>query len=429
MTDSTDIGLPGGSAGFRDPAALAAEAARVYDICAGCRRCYNLCPSFTHLLDTIDDHDGEVRALTPEEDRRAIDLCFGCKLCYPHCPYTPPHRWGVDFPQLMQRARVIRADREGIPLRDRVLGNPELLGRVGSALPRLANWANRNRVLRWGMERALGIDRRRRLPRYARRFSRWFRRQRPPSGLGGSGRVALFYTTPVEFNAPDIGVAAVQVLWRNRIEVSCPEQVCCGMPALDGGDIVGATRRARRNLESLGRAVAAGYDVVVPGPSCSRMLKQEYPGLVPGPATERVVARVHDLGQYLVKLHAEGRLDRTFAAPLGRVAYHAPCHLRVQEIGFKARDVLLLVPGTTVDVLERCTGMDGTWGFKREFYGASLAVARPLLRDLEAVRPDVVVSDCPLAALQIEQARGARVYHPVEALLAAYEGRTLDSTA
>src|SRR5207249_1991788 len=82
-------------------------------------------------------------------------------------------------------------------------------------------------------------------------------------------------------------------------------------------------------------------------------------------------------------------------------AYHAPCHLRVQEIGFKARDVLLLVPGTTVDVLERCTGMDGTWGFKREFYDASLAVARPLLRDLEAVRPDVVVSDCPLAALPI----------------------------
>ena len=429
MTDSTDIGPPGGSAGFRDPAALAAEAARVYDICAGCRRCYNLCPSFTHLLDTIDGHDGEVRALTPEEDRRAIDLCFGCKLCYPHCPYTPPHRWGVDFPQLMQRARVIRADREGIPLRDRVLGNPELLGRVGSAFPRLANWANRNRVLRWGMEKALGIDRRRRLPRYGRRFSRWFRRQRPPSGLGVSGRVALFYTTPVEFNAPDIGVATVQVLWRNGVEVSCPEQVCCGMPALDGGDVAGATRRARRNLESLGRAVAAGYDVVVPGPTCSRMLKQEYPGLVPGPATERVVARVHDLGQYLVKLHAEGKLDRRFAAPLGRVAYHAPCHLRVQEIGLKARDVLLLVPGTTVDVLERCTGMDGTWGFKREFYGASLAVARPLLRDLEAVRPDVVVSDCPLAALQIEQARGARVYHPVEALLAAYEGRTLDSTA
>ena len=429
MSDSTDIESPGGAPGFRDPAALATESARVYDICAGCRRCYNLCPSFTHLLDAIDGHDGEIQGLSPEEDRRTVDLCFGCKLCYPLCPYTPPHRWAVDFPLLMQRATIVRADREGISLRDRVLGNPELLGRLGSAFARVANWANRNRVLRWGMEKALGVDRRRRLPRYGRRFSRWFRRQAPPSGVGRSGRVALFYTTPVEFNAPGIGVAAVRVLWRSGVEVACPPQVCCGMPALDGGDVAGATRRARRNLESLGRAVAAGYDVVVPGPTCSRMLKHEYPRLVPGPATEQVVARVHDLSEYLVKLHGEGKLDRMFAAPLGRVAYHAPCHLRVQEIGFKARDVLLLVPGTTVGVLERCTGMDGTWGFKSEFYDASLAVARPLLRDLEAMGPDLVVSDCPLAALQIEQARGGRVYHPVEALLAAYEGRALGSEA
>jgi glycerol-3-phosphate dehydrogenase subunit C len=107
------------------------------------------------------------------------------------------------------------------------------------------------------------------------------------------------------------------------------------------------------------------------------------------------------------------------------VAYHAPCHLRVQEIGFKSRDLLRLVPGTTVEMLERCTGMDGTWGFKREFYEASCRVARPLLRDLESADPDLVVSDCPLAALALEEARGGRVHHPVEALLAAYEGRSL----
>ena len=425
MTGATDIGSPP----FGDAADLAAETARIYDICAGCRRCYNLCPSFTHLLDTIDEHDGDIAALSVEEDRRTVDLCFGCKLCYPLCPYTPPHRWAVDFPLLMQRARVARADREGVAFRDRVLGNTELLGRIGSAVPAVSNWVNRNRAVRWVMEKTLGVDRRRRLPRYTRRFSRWFRRQTPPAGVGRSGRVALFYTTPVEFTGADVGIAAVRVLWRSGVEVRCPEQVCCGMPALDGGDVAGATRRARRNLESLGRAVDAGCDIVVPGPTCSRMLKQDYPRLLPGAETERVVARVHDLGQYLVKLHVEGKLEQSFATSLGRVAYHAPCHLRVQEIGFKARDLLRLVPGTTVEVLERCTGMDGTWGFKREFYDASLAVARPLLRDVDALDPDVVVSDCPLAALQIEQARGARVYHPVEALLAAYEGRTLDSTA
>ena len=424
MTGATDIGSPP----FGDAANLAAETARIYDICAGCRRCYNLCPSFTHLLDTIDEHDGDIAALSVEEDRRTVDLCFGCKLCYPLCPYTPPHRWAVDFPLLMQQARVARADREGVAFRDRVLGNAELLGRIGSAVPAVSNWVNQNRAVRWAMEKTLGVDRRRRLPRYTRRFSRWFRRQTPPAGVGRSGRVALFYTTPVEFTGADVGIAAVRVLWRSGVEVRCPEQVCCGMPALDGGDVAGATRRARRNLETLGRAVDAGCDIVVPGPTCSRMLKQEYPRLLPGAETERVVARVHDLGQYLVKLHVEGKLEQSFATSLGRVAYHAPCHLRVQEIGFKARDLLRLVPGTTVEVLERCTGMDGTWGFKREFYDASLAVARPLLRDVDALDPDAVVPDCPLAALQIEQARGRRVYHPVEALLAAYEGRALART-
>ncbi len=410
---------------WTDPAALTAEAQRVYDICAGCRRCYNLCPSFTTLLDTIDErHDGEA-TLTPAEDRRVVDQCFSCQLCYPHCPYTPPHRWAVDFPRLMLRSRVARAETEGVPLRERVLGNPELLGRLASRMPWLANQANRNRLFRRLLERWLGIDRRRRLPAYGPRFSAWFRRQGAPPGVGRNGSVALFVTTPVEFNTPDAGRAAVRVLWRNAVDVACPEQVCCGMPALDAGDVPGARRRARFNVARLGAAIDAGRDVVVPGPTCSRMLKQEYPRLLPGAETERVAAHVFDLAEYLMRLHAAGTLVREFRAGLGRVAYHAPCHLRVQEIGFKARDLLRLVPETSVEVLERCTGMDGTWGFKREFFDDSVKIARPLLRDLDAAAPAVIVSDCPLAALQLEQQRGQRVYHPVEALDAAYEGRTL----
>jgi glycerol-3-phosphate dehydrogenase subunit C len=420
-----ETGRESGAPEASDPAALAVEAQRVYDICAGCRRCYNLCPSFTTLLDTIDEqHDGEA-ALTAVEERRVVDLCFSCQLCYPHCPYTPPHRWAVDFPRLMLHARVARTRFEGLALRERLLGDPERLGRVASRVPALANWANRNRVFRWLAERWLGIDRRRRLPTYARPFSAWFRRQSPPAGVGRNGRVALFYTTPVEFNTPETGRATVRVLWRSGVDVACPEQVCCGMPALDAGDIAGATRRARFNVEQLGRMVDDGRDIVVPGPTCSRMLKQEYPRLVPGPATERVVGRVFDIAEWLVRLHGGGKLDRGFRSSLGRVGYHAPCHLRVQEIGFKSRDLLRLVPDTSIEVLERCTGMDGTWGFKHEFYDASVAVARPLLRDLEQLAPTLLVSDCPLAALQLEQQRGQRVYHPIEALDAAYDGRTL----
>src|SRR5947199_35421 len=105
-----------------------------------------------NLKSAIDGHDGDITALSIEEDRRTVDLCFGCKLCYPLCPYTPPHRWAVDFPLLMQQARVARADREGVAFRDRVLGNAELLGRIGSAVPAVSNWVNQNRAVRWAME-------------------------------------------------------------------------------------------------------------------------------------------------------------------------------------------------------------------------------------------------------------------------------------
>lgn len=410
---------------FSDPEfaahpALAAEAERVYDICAGCRRCYHLCPSFGYLLDTIDTHEGEARALTEAEQRRVVELCYGCQLCYPHCPYTPPHRWEVDFPRLMLRAKLARSQQEGLRLRDRLLANPELLGRVASRVPRLANWANRNRLGRWVLERTLGIDRRRRLPEYTPRFSRWLRAQRPPADLGSGGRVALFYTTSVEFNGLGVGQAAVRILWRSRVDVSCPAQVCCGMPALDSGDLKGALARARANVRSLAAEVEQGREIVVPGPTCSRMIKQEYPRMVPGEASRRVAEHTFDLCEYLMRLANDGKLDRNFRRPLGTVAYHAPCHLRVQEIGFKTKELLELVPGTRVVTVERCSGMDGTWGLKREYYELSKGVAAPLLRELEAADAALVVSDCQLAGLQIAELTGARVYHPLEALDLAY---------
>src|SRR5262249_59998063 len=171
-----------------------------------------------------------------------------------------------------------------------------------------------------------------------------------------------------------------------------PPQRCGGRRPPDAADVPAAVRRARFNIESLGRAIDAGYEIVVPGPTCSRMLKQEYPLLVPGAAAERVAAHVFDLGEYLTGLHVAGQLDQRFGAGLGRVAYHAPCHLRVQEIGFKARDLLRLVPDTSVEVLERCTGMDGTWGFKQEFFDESLRVPRPLVRELVEIAPSLIVS-------------------------------------
>ncbi|MFQ5903807.1 MAG: heterodisulfide reductase-related iron-sulfur binding cluster, partial [Candidatus Binatia bacterium] len=214
--------------------------------------------------------------------------------------------------------------------------------------------------------------------------------------------------------------ACVEVLEKNGIRVACPEQRCCGMPFLDGGDIEATKNSARANVDSLHALVREGYDVVVPGPTCSYMLKREYPMLLKGDAGQGVAARTFDICEYLMGLHSGGRLDTSFVRGMGRVAYQIPCHLRAQNIGYKSRDLMQLIPDTTVHLIEKCSAIDGTWGLKQQYYDLSMKVAEPLLREIRESRPDWTASDCPLARLQIKQGVGERPLHPVQVLQMAY---------
>lgn len=411
------------SKSFWDESQVEGELKRVFDICNGCRRCYNLCPSFNDLFSRLDRDsvDGEAEKLGPSDLRSVTDLCYQCKLCFNNCPYTPPHRWDVDFPRLMLRSKAVQVKREGSSLQDRFLGQTDLIGRLGTLLAPLANWANRNRLNRWILEKVLGIHRDRILPTYASEtFLRWFD-SRPQKNIpGGDKKVALFYTCSVNYNEPEIGQACVRVLEKNGIRVVCPEQRCCGMPFLDGGDIKATKKSAKANVESLNSLIQQGYDVVVPGPTCSYMLKREYPFLLKDDAAEKVAAKTFDICEYLMVLHGEGRLDTRFVKEGGRVAYQIPCHLRAQNIGYKSRDLLRLIPGTTVHLIEKCSAIDGTWGLKRQYYDLSLQVAEPLLREIRESRPDVTASDCPLAALQVKQGLGQKPLHPIQLVERAY---------
>jgi len=399
------------------------ELKRVFDICNGCRRCYNLCPSFNDLFTRLDGEsvDGDAEKLNAGDLRSVTDLCYQCKLCFNHCPYTPPHRWEVDFPRLLVRSKVVQVKGEGQSVEDRFLGQVDPIGRLGCRFAPLANWALRNRFIRWLMEKTVGIHRERILPAYAAEsFRRWFDGRTTRGSTNGNKKVALFYTCTVNFHQPDVGKAAVRVLEKNGIQVACPEQRCCGMPFLDGGDIDATTKSAKANIDSLHALVREGYDIVVPGPTCSYMLKREYPLLVKDGAAQEVAARTFDICEYLMALHGEGKLDTRFVRGAGRVAYQIPCHLRAQNIGYKSRDLMQLIPDTSVHLMEKCAAIDGTWGLKEKYYDLSRKVAEPLLREIRESRPDVTVSDCPLAGLQIEQGTGQRPLHPVQVLQTAY---------
>jgi Fe-S oxidoreductase len=254
-------------------------------------------------------------------------------------------------------------------------------------------------------------------------FSRWFdQRKRPASAASAPAadkRVALFATCSVEYNDPGTGRAAVAVLEKNGVDVTVPAQRCCGMPYLDGGAVKEAKALIADNVASLARAVREGREIVVPGPTCSYMLKQEYPWL-DGSADANLVARsTRDLFEYLAGLHAEGRLDTRFPNAPGKIAYQLPCHLRAQNMGTRSADVLRLT-GATVETIQRCSAVDGTWGMKKEFFELSMKVAEPLFKGIEAAAPDRVATDCPLAALQINQGTGRSAQHPIRILADAY---------
>jgi Fe-S oxidoreductase len=425
MSDDPALDLK--KAEFWDLGRVDGELRRVYDICAGCRRCLPLCPSFKVLFDRLDVEavDGDVDKLPGADVKEVVDLCYQCKLCFNHCPYTPPHRWAVDFPRLMLRARAAEARKNGVSLQDRMLGNVALVGKLGSWTAPLSNWMNGWAVHRAFMHAVTGIHRARRLPKFHRpTFSSWFKSTAKPAAAEGgrtvTRKVALFATCTVEYNAPAIGRAAVRVLERNGVDVAVPAQRCCGMPYLDGGAVDECRALVRDNVRTLAAAVREGREIVSPGPTCSYMLKQEYPWLDGSEDARLVAANTRDLFEYLARLHAEGALDTRFTRSVGAVTYHVPCHLRAQNIGTKSADVLRAIPGTTVDVVERCSAVDGTWGFKTQYFDLSMKVAQPLFDAVRAGGTSTIATDCPLAALQIAQGTGIEPRHPIQVLAHAY---------
>ncbi len=418
---------------YWDEAELDRELRRVFDVCHTCRMCFSYCPSFPSLFDAIDRHEergeGEVDALTAEEIVPVVDQCWQCKLCYVKCPYTPPHKFAVDFPRLLMRAKLVKTRRDGVRFRERVLGDPDRLGRLNTGrLAAFANWANRQPLFRRAMEKLLGIHRKRQLPSFARTtFARWFDGHvAAAASAAGQPRAAaptplvLFASCSVDYNYPQVGVAAVQVLEHNGKSIERPDVVCCGLPALDGGDLDTAIKRVEQNVKTLLPLVRQGKPIVVLAPSCGLMMKQEWPQLMPTEECKEVAAATMDIGEYLLKEKAAGRLDVNFTAPQGSIAYHVPCHLRAQNIGQPFRAILGGVPGTTIEPIEQCSAFDGTWGMKTEFYETSRRCAGKLCGAIKSANANRVISDCMLAGLNVAEETGTAPSHPIEVMRDAY---------
>ena len=413
----------------------------------------------------------------PGELRQLVDRCHFCALC--PCPNI--------------RADIIRAKtafvaREGLPLGVRAIVDVERAAKICGALPALANTLLKHPGTGEVVKRCLGIHPDRRMPEVPNRsFRDWVRQDRLDQEPKGSysRKVAYFSGCTAGFLFPEVGIAAVKVLRQNGIGVWFPKQACCGMPAFLEGDRRRTLELAGRNLETLTDAVRRGYDVLCSCPTCSFMLRslmgegayysEQYQSsvgadkrhiLVPTkqdysiPSQERrfekfdrviyqkilrdegyfsaldplkrisLLERTFDLGEYLINLHTSKELNPRAGAIRRRILYFAPCHQREQEFGQPYPDILRLIPGLEVEMLQGnlyCCGMGGLMGFKRQFHEASVDISKRLVTRIQEINPEAIATDCLSCRLQLKHLLPYPVLHPVEILDEAYEA-TLTGT-
>ena len=418
---------------YLDEADVREELTRVYDLCHGCRLCFKYCTSFPTLFSFVDQHDDQdAGKLTIAQQDQVVDECFQCKLCYINCPYIPgQHEWALDFPRLMLRADAMRQATKQVPLRKRVtttvMGHTDALGKVATTISPIMNkamGAEPGSAVRKVIEKTAGVSSQRLLPPFARtRFSTWFKKRVKPVIAKRQGKVAIFPTCLVEYQEPGIGKDLVKVYEKNNVECSIAEGAsCCGAPYLHSGDVEQFKKVGAENVKALAKAVRQGNEIVVPQPTCGYILKKDYVDYIGGADAELVAANTYDAAEYLMRLHkAEGtELDTNFVGDVPeKITYHAPCHLRAQNIGLKSRDLLKLT-GSKIKLVQTCSGIDGMWGLRAENAELSMPIAKKLADEIEAAEGDEVAGDCHLANTAITEQTGKTPSHPLQLLARAY---------
>jgi len=405
------------------------EIIRVFEVCNGCRMCFKYCDSFPSLFKFVDEYEQDVKKLTQPQIQTVMNDCFQCKLCEVQCPYTPrdKHEYQLDFPKLVHRYNAVKNKKHGSRFRDRFLANVDFAGFMARMSLGTANLMNRVSVHRFFMETFLGIHRKKLLPNFSSRtFTSIVKKMgkiKPPSE---DIEAVIFQTCYVENNEPSIGLDTLEVLEKNQIRTACVSGLkCCGMPSWEHGDIDTLRKNARHNLDVLLPYVEKGAKILSINPTCGMVMRREYIELLETKDradAEKIAGAVMDPGEFLWSIRDQERFNTEFKSTPGEsVAYHAPCHLRAQAVGFKGRDLLRKIPGVTPKFILECCGHDGTYAMKKESFEKSAKAGKRAFEGMQNAETEVWSTECPLAAIQFKQHAGVKPMHPMSILARAYK--------
>ncbi len=420
---------------FLDKKKLDDEMRRVFEICHGCRRCFNLCDAFPKLFQMIDESKNEdVESLSSKEFPLVVDSCTLCDMCFmTKCPYVPPHEFNVDFPHLMLRYRRLQKKEKKLSFIPSQLANMDRNGKIGVLFSTIVNWFsnNKNKFFRKILQLIAGIDRRAELPRYnSETFSKYFIKNNKSfkiEGLAKKRKVVIYSTCFVNFNKKNTGIAALKVLKKNGVEVEHAYPGCCGMPFLEQADLDKVVSQAKKVSKELLKWIDKGYRIVTLTASCSLMLKFEWPLLLPNNENIKKLSKnISDIDEYVVDIAEKDGLAEGIKEIDGGVTVHNACHARAQNMGNKARDMLKLIPNIKIDVVERCAGHGGTFGVMHEKYDLAVKVGKLTSRQIKNKKNKYMASDCPLAGKHLRQLSEDtnidhnEALHPIEILAKAY---------
>ena len=387
------------------------------DVCVRCATCMAACP----VSRVTPRFPGPKQAGPGAQRFRSaseasvddwIELCTGCHLCDTVCPA------GVPISEMNMMAKAKYLDERGRTFRDWLLVRSDLFGELAARFSKIINPLMKNGLLRRLLDALLKIDRRRDLPGYEYpTFRRWFRTRSTAEGATGRRKVAYFYGCFTNTNETDVGKAAVEILEAHGLEVVVPPQRCCGIPRLGVGDLKGAREMGRRNIEMLLPTVREGIDIVFSSTSCGLMLRHEYSRILHLPGAEELAGSLFDICEFLLRLREEEKASPIFQPLSLKAAYFAPCHLRSLNIGFPALDLLRMIPGLDVRMLEAdCCGLGGLYGFKTEKFSIAEEIGKDLTEAAARMNPDIILTDCEGCRMQVRHLTGLRVIHPLQLL-------------
>ena len=418
---------------FLNPEKIDQEMRRVFDICHGCRRCFNLCDSFPKLFDYIDEsEEGEVSSLSSDKFKPVVDACTLCDMCFmTKCPYVPPHEFDLDFPHLMLRYRMLQKKNGEISNTTKQLAKIDRNAKIGVFFSGIVNWVSnvKNTFFRKILEFFTGIDRRVILPKYnSETFSNYFKNfKKNIVGKDTNRKVVIYSTCFVNFNKKNTGEAALKVLHHNNVEVEHSYAGCCGMPYLEQADPEQVVKQANLVSKELLKYVDQGYKVITLTASCGLMLKFEWPLLLPDDeGIKKLSKNTFDIDEYIVDIANNEGLVEGLQEIDGGVTVHHACHARAQNMGNKARDMLKLIPNVKIDVVERCAGHGGTFGVMKETHDMAIKVGKTTASTVKRKNNKYMASDCPLAGKHIKQLAedtnivSDEALHPIELLAKSY---------